>query len=109
MKRLLLIAVVSLFCSVAMADVNVFLDHSTAQCPQYTQGPMTGYWESSLCHEVFSSWPAPSGFTCITTETVWHYVCKNGCCNYTYYSDNDNRTMNNSCTSFTSAQTYFHD
>ena len=92
----------------AWADVTVFLDHSTASCPLYSEGPMTGAWYTNNCNPQghWSSWTPPSGFTCISTTEVWHIYCIKGFCSTSYYVDFDSRTMTNTCSSFTSPQTY---
>lgn len=117
MKRsLIAIAVVCAalaFATVALADVNVFLDHSTATCPLGDNGPMDGNWGSNRCNPFYHASEyntAPAGFRCTDNVTETYETCikVSGiiCCTYHYIIDNDERTMNNTCTTFTSPQTY---
>jgi hypothetical protein len=115
MKKATLVvyAVAFLVAVPALADVTVFLDHSTADCPLYQNGPMTGDWYTNQCNPQghHSSFTPPSSYLCADAEDAWHEVCVKlpvPCCTYVYYTDNDSRTMTNSCSSFTSPQTYTH-
>jgi hypothetical protein len=92
----------------AMADSTVFLNYSSASCPDLDT-TLSGYWSSMLCGSHYSEWDGPAGYKCDWPDQtrVYKYTCLTGCCQYTYYTDNDARTMATGCGSFTSAQTHF--
>lgn len=115
MKRslvMLLAVVVVGLSGLAPADVTVFLDHSTPQCPIEQNGPMSGYWGQCNNLNWDSTWTPPAGFLCIDNEDTSLETCIHVdgsiCCSYQYYTDNDSRTMKSDCSSFTSAQAYHH-
>jgi len=109
-KTLLVCLALALSVGSALADQTVFLNYTDAMCPSGDNGPMTGYWfNAGACISgAFSTWAPPAGFTCLSTTQVWHITSKDGCITYVeYWTDNDSRTMNNTCTTFTSPQTTY--
>jgi hypothetical protein len=84
--------------SISFSDQTIFLDHSSSVCT--TSGGITlkGTWFNTGGCQQKTSWSVSTLGCCLDNESaVGPVQCHFFCCCWITYTDNDSRTINNSC------------